>query len=117
MPRRLTIGRWLFPGHRSRSSFKVFLFLAHQFLQASGTAIVPEHAELCAASVLEAAAIQSRSTIWHRLRRLRDTYRVIQYEAVRRRRPRVRLRPVEPWDDVVHPRHNIRFDEGWSGQK
>jgi hypothetical protein len=41
------------------------------------------------------------------------TYGVIDYEPVKRRRPRISLRPATPGTDPLHPRHYVYFYQGW----
>jgi hypothetical protein len=102
--------------HRSRRSFELFLFLAHQFLLGEGEPVAPAHEELCDACGLEPETPHTRSYISHALRRLRETYQVIEYEPVQRRRPRIRLRPIKPGEDPLDPTHYIYFRSGWSGR-
>ena len=60
--------------HGSRKSFELFLFLAHHFLRACREPISPTHEELCGACGLDPSAANSRSTLSHLLRKLRNQY-------------------------------------------
>jgi hypothetical protein len=101
---------------RSRRSLELFWFLAYRFLAGNMEAVVAEHDQLCGACGLDPAHRDSRSAISHILRRLAQTYRVVYYEAVPRKRPRIWLRPPEP---PLNPllRRYVRFCEPWNGSK
>lgn len=103
--------------HRSRRCFELFLFLAHCSLDAGHRAICPGHEALCEVCGVDPDHRHSPSKISHALRRLSDTYGVIDYQPVRSRRPRLCLRPVDPTEAPSQPHQYVYFAEGWSGQK
>jgi len=98
----------------SRKSFELFLFLAYRFLAAFREPVSPTHEEMCEACGLDPASRNSRSTLSHLLQKLRDQYRVIGYERVRRRRPQIRLTRADDKTETDEPRHYVYWDESWS---
>jgi hypothetical protein len=99
---------------KSRKSFELFMYLAHRFLRELREPISPTHEELCNACGLDPTAANSRSTLSHLLDKLSRRYAVIEYERVRRRRPKIRLRALDPGCQLDEPRHYVYLDEVWT---
>jgi hypothetical protein len=99
----------------ARSAFELFLHLAHQFLDGGGEPVLVDHSAMCHACGLDPEGPYSRSMVSRLLRSLRNTYGVIEYEPLQRRRPQVRLAPARPGAEVLNPRHYVYFEGGWSG--
>ena len=76
-----------------------------------------EHEELCAACGVVPHGPHSSSEISRLLRSLRETCRVIEYEPVQRRQPRIRLAAATAGADVLNPHHYVYFNEGWNGTR
>jgi hypothetical protein len=96
----------------SRKSFELFIYLAHRFLSELREPISPSHEELCEACGLNPSSPNSRSTLSHLLDKLCRRYAVIDYERVRRRRPKIRLLGLQP-NSPQGPRHYVYLDESW----
>ena len=118
--RKLDIAYFTEPGRcslmvqrRARAGFEVFLYLAHRYLQADGRPVVATHEELCAACGLDPKSAHSSSTMSRLLRSLRETYRVIDFSPIQRRRPEISLAPPRPGADLLNPGHYVYF-EGWN---
>ena len=101
---------------RAQSAFELFLFLARRCLKAQGEPISPSHEDLCRACGLDAKHANSRAALSRLLGRLRKTFGIIDYEPVRRRRPQIRLRPIDATADVLNPRHYVYLGEPWDGR-
>jgi hypothetical protein len=101
---------------RSRSAFEVFLFLAHRWLHAQGTPVSPTHEDLCRTCGLEPTHTNARAALSRLLARLRKDFGVIDYEPVRRRRPQIRLRPIDATCDPLDPRQYVYLGEPWDGR-
>jgi hypothetical protein len=97
----------------SRKSFELFVYLAYQFLSELREPVSPTHDELCGACGLDPASPNSRSTLSHLLNKLRSRYGVIEYERVRRRRPRIRLLTLPSESETAEPRHYVYLNETW----
>ncbi len=97
----------------ARGAFELFLHLAHRFLEGNGEPVETEHEAMCRACGLNPDGPHSRSAVSRLLRSLRNTYGVIDYEPLQRRRPQIRLAPARPDADILNPRHYVYFDEGW----
>jgi hypothetical protein len=97
----------------SRKSFELFLYLAHRCLAEFREPVCPTHEELCQACGLDPTSPNSRSTLSHLLNKLSGRYAVIDYDRVRRRRPKIRL--AGPFNDArgAEPRHYVYLDETW----
>lgn len=98
----------------ARRAFALFLFLAHDYLQADGQPIGPTHASLCRACGLDPSKPDSRPAVSWLLRQLRETYGVIDYVPVRNRRPQIRLRPLADAGPSRPPPLYVHLGEGWS---
>jgi hypothetical protein len=97
----------------SRKSFELFVYLAHRFLSELREPISPSHEELCDACGLDPRSPNARSTLSHLLDKLRRRYAVIEYERVRRRRPKIRLTDLLPGPEAPEPRHYVYLNETW----
>jgi hypothetical protein len=97
----------------SRKSFELFVYLAHRFLAEFGEPVCPTHDELCQACGLDPTSRNSRSTLSHLLAKLRDRYAVIDYERVRRRRPKIRVVSPTRESQLAEPHHYVYLDETW----
>jgi hypothetical protein len=97
----------------SRKSFELFIYLAHRFLSEFREPVSPTHDELCDACGLNPRSPNSRSTLSHLLDKLCSRYAVIEYERIRRRRPRIRLLPPPSETQAAEPRHYVYLDETW----
>lgn len=100
----------------ARRAFELFLHLAHQFLDGSGEPVIVDHEGMCRACGIDPDGPHSRSAVSRLLRSLRNTYGVIDYEPLQRRRPHVRLAPVRPGADILNPRHYVYFAGGWNAR-
>jgi hypothetical protein len=100
----------------SRKSFELFLFLAYRYLAAFREPVSPSYDEMCVACGLDPASRNSRSTLSHVLRKLRDRYRVIAYDRVRRRRPEIRVIRPDAAAEKAEPRHYVYWDETWNAK-
>jgi len=98
---------------RSRRAFELFLFISSQWLRAHQQPVIPTHADLCQACGIDPADSNSRSVISRLLKQLRETYEVIDFTPVRRKRPTITVRPPVENEDSVAPQHYIYFDDGW----
>ena len=101
----------------ARHAFELFMFLADRCLASHGDPVIAEHEALCAACGLKPDNPYSGSAISRLLRSLRETYGVIDFRPVQRRRPEIRLAPARPGADILNPPHYIYFSDGWSGQQ
>ena len=99
--------------HRARRAFELFLYMAHRCMTSWGEPISPTHEELCLACGLDPQKQVSRPTLSRLLRALRDTYGVIDYQPVRKRRPEIRLRPTRHLADPLNPPHYVYLHHGW----
>tara|TARA_R110002072_G_scaffold243821_2_gene403059 strand:+ start:30978 stop:31937 length:960 start_codon:yes stop_codon:yes gene_type:complete len=99
---------------RSRRAFELFLCISNQWLRAHRQAVTPTHVDLCRACGLDPRDSNSRSVISRLLKQLRETYKVIDFTPVRRKRPTITVRPPVENEDSVLPQHYVYFDEGWS---
>jgi hypothetical protein len=101
----------------ARSAFELFLSLAHRFLEGNGEPVLANHKALCHACGLDPDGPHSRSAVSRLLRSLRNTFGVIDYEPLQRRRPQIRLAPARLGSDVLNPRHYIYFEGGWNRRR
>jgi hypothetical protein len=97
----------------SRKLFELFLYLAHRCLAEFREPVCPTHDELCQACGLDPKSPNSRSTLSRLLSKLSGRYAVIDYERVRRRRPKIRLAAPPGNAEGAEPRHYIYLDETW----
>ena len=98
----------------ARCAFELFLYIAHRFLVSNGRPVLAQHEPMCAACGLQPDSPHSRSSISRLLRLLRETFCVIEYEPLQRRRPQIRLTPARPGADILNPRHYVYFAGGWN---
>ncbi len=77
----------------ARGAFELFLYIAHRFLKSTGEPVSADHEAMCRACGLDPAGSHSRSAVSRLLRSLRNTFGVIEYEPLQRRRPVIRLAP------------------------
>jgi hypothetical protein len=98
----------------ARSAFELFLWLAHRFLEDNGEPVLVDYKVACVACGLDPENIHSRSSFSRLFRSLLRTFRVIDFEPVKRRQPQVRLAPPRPGGDILNPRHYIYVEGGWN---
>ena len=101
----------------ARGAFELFLDLAHRFLESNGEPVLANHKAMCRACGLDPDGPHSPSAVSRLLRSLRNTFGVIDYEPLQRRRPQIRLAPAHPVADILNPRHYIYFAGGWNGRR
>jgi hypothetical protein len=101
---------------KARRAFELFLHLAGRFLESGGQEISATHEQLCRVCRLDPSNIASRSALSRLLRTLRETYRVIDFVPLRRRRPSIALRPPGP-GDLLAPKRYVYFRGFEQGQQ
>jgi hypothetical protein len=89
----------------ARRAFELFLYLAGRFLYCGGREISDSHEQLCRACRLDPTDLASRPAISRLLRMLRETYQVIDFTPVRRRRPAITLRAPGQGDLLAPQRY------------
>jgi hypothetical protein len=90
---------------RARRGFELFLYLAGRFLQGGGQEIADSHQQLCQACRLDPSDLASRPAMSRLLRMLRETYQVIDFTPVQKRRPSITLRAPGPGDPLAPQRY------------
>jgi len=101
----------------ARGAFALFLYLAHQYLKNNGEPVLVDYDTLIPVCGIDSANPHARSAISRLLRALRNTFGVIDYQPVQRRRPQIRLAPARPDADMLNPRHYIYIKEGWDTER
>lgn len=93
---------------RARSAFELFLYLAGRFLRSGGQEVSASHEQLCQACRIDPSVPASRAAMSRLLRMLRETYQVIDFTPVRKRRPSIALRAPGP-GDLLAPQRYVYF--------
>lgn len=93
---------------RARRAYELFLYLAGRFLHTGGQEISASHEHLCRACRLDPLDLASRPAMSRLLRMLRETYQVIDFTPVRKRRPSITLRAPGP-GDLLAPQRYVYF--------
>ena len=97
-----------------RSAFELFLYLAHRFLESNGEPVLANHEAMCHACGLDPDGPHSWSAVSRLLRSLRNTFGVIDYEPLQRRRPQIRLAPARPAPTSSIPAITSTSRGGWN---
>lgn len=101
----------------ARGAFELFLYLAHRFLESNGEPVLANHKAMCHACGIDPDGPHSSSAISRLLRSLRNTFGIIDYEPLQRRRPQIRLAPTRSDADDLNPRHYVYLAGGWNGRR
>ncbi len=100
---------------RSRRAFELFLAVAFESLKSFGEPIQLTHEQLCDACGVPVDASSARSTISKLLRQLREEYRVIDYQPIRRKRPILELIILGQKHGETPIQNYVYHNEPWTG--